>query len=70
MISDYEIDEVLELAKHHFRQTQGFHKKFQEKYFLDALHTALHNKQSGTLQGACHRCLGTGYEPIMKEVKE
>ena len=64
MISDYEIDEIIELASYYFKQTRGFSKKYREQYFLDELHTALHNKQTGTLSGACHHCLGTGYEPV------
>ena len=68
MISDHEIDEVLWLAEHHFDHTAVFRGATRKKYFLEALHIALHNKQSGTIKGACHRCLGTGYEPDNKEI--
>lgn len=63
MISDYEIDEVLSLAEHHFDHTSVFRGTLRRKAFLEALRTALHGKQSGTIEGVCHRCVGTGYEP-------
>jgi hypothetical protein len=63
MISDNAIDEVLWLAEHHFDQTSVFRGATRKKSFLEALNKALHNKQSGIIEGACSRCLGTGYEP-------
>ncbi len=70
MISDHEIDELVKLAEHHFDQTSVFRGATRRKCFIEALRIALRNKQSGTIQGACHRCLGTGYEPDNKRIGE
>lgn len=63
MISDREIDEVLATAIHCFEKTAMFRGALRKKYFREELHAALHNTQSGVIEGSCHNCLGTGYEP-------
>ena len=65
MITDHEIDEIMKLAEHHFDQTAGagFRGAARKKAFLEVLRIGLCNKQTGIIQGACHRCLGKGYEP-------
>jgi hypothetical protein len=63
MISNSEIDEVLEMAAYHFDYSSAFRGVLRKQYFLEALRIALRNKQSGMIEGVCHNCLGTGYEP-------
>jgi len=62
MISDYEIDMILEKARKCFNQTSGFRGKYRRKYFLECLHISLHDTQSRMNVGVCHSCLGTGYD--------
>ena len=62
MISDYEIDMILEKVRRCFNQTSGFKGKYRKKYFLECLRISLHDTQSGMNVGVCHSCLGTGYD--------
>jgi len=63
MITDNEIDAILKVVGICYDQTSKFRGANRRKYFLEDLHAALHNKQTGTMEGVCIRCFGTGYEP-------
>jgi hypothetical protein len=64
MISDYEIDQIISVAAFCYVKTKIFKDDTRYNEFLNMIHVALHNTQSGTIKGACKHCFGTGYEDV------
>ena len=61
-ISDHDIDVIIDLVSFYYDRNKCFRGNLRKEYLLRDLHGALHNKQAGTHEGVCQKCLGTGYE--------
>lgn len=66
-LSEHDIDDVVKMAESSWDNTIGFSANCRKEYFLRDLRHFLLAKSAGMRYDTCHRCLGSGYEPIIIE---
>jgi hypothetical protein len=62
-LSEHDIDEIIDLARHTWHTNKDFRGEYRKEYFMRDLKLLLNCKSSGVKENVCSQCLGTGYKP-------